>query len=80
MPVERRYMSISQFCELADVDPKRFMCVENGIEGKGRCDWTPGVVIVLEPEDDVTQVKGTFPQLNTGGKKIGGKKGGKRGC
>jgi hypothetical protein len=28
----------------------------------------------------MSQTAGTFPQLNKGGKKIGGRKGGKRGC
>lgn len=71
MPVERRFMSTSQFCELMGIDQSRFICIENGVEGKGRLDWTKGVVIVLE--DEMAQTTGTFPQLTTG-KKKGGKK------
>jgi hypothetical protein len=76
MPVIREAVSLSQFAELIGVLPSRLIGVEMDRRGTGT------VTIVLEPEDDMAQSSGTIPQLNTGGKTIGGKKGkgGKRGC
>lgn len=71
MPVERHPISVSQFCELLAIDPTRFIGIER---------HSTGLYLVLEPEAGMN-TSGAFQQLNTGGKKIGGKKGkGKRGC
>jgi hypothetical protein len=72
MPVDRScVLSTSQFCELLALDPARFNTVE--VDRRQH-----RIVIVQEPE--MTQTTGTFPALTKGGKKIGGKRPGKRGC
>ena len=78
MPIERQSISVSQLCELLAIDPQRF----RNIEVRHRPSTT--ITILVEPEADMAQGSGTFPQLTQGGKKIGGgkKSGGKRkgGC
>lgn len=72
MPVVREPLSISQFCELVGIEPARFVDVEVNRRAST-------VTLVLEPEEDtVAQTSGVIPQLNTGGKKIGGRKGPKK--
>lgn len=66
MPVVRESISISVFCDEMGIDPKRFV----GVEVDRR---SSTVTLVLEP-DDMAQTSGVIPQLNTGGKKIGGRK------
>ena len=68
MPIERHEISVSQFCELLALDPARFVGVARLKNGS--------ITILLEPE--AMNTSGTFPQLTTGGKKIGTKKGGKK--
>ena len=65
MPLRREAISISVLGEELGFDPKRFVGIE--------CDRRSGpVVIVLE--EDVAQTSSVIPQLNTGGKRVGGKK------
>lgn len=60
MPAERVPISVSQLCELIEVDPKRFVAVESE---KGR--HSTRLFIVLEPvektlvlrDDEVTEVR-----------------------
>ena len=79
MPIERHEISVSQFCELLALDPARFVGVARLKNGS--------ITILLEPEPGVRppwptegrmNTSGSFPQLTTGGKKIGTKKGGKK--
>ncbi len=73
MPVERHAISVSQFCNLLEIDPHRFLGVEFNRQRSS-------LAILIEPEDSMGQTTGAFPALSTG-KKAGGKKGGgKRGC
>ena len=44
MPVERREVSISQFCELLGIEPKRLIAVERK---------SSTMVLILEPDDAV---------------------------
>ena len=73
MPVHRETISLAVFADEMGIDPRRLL----GVEFNRR---STSVVLILEPED--MQTSNTFPQLNKGGKKIGGKTagGGKRGC
>jgi hypothetical protein len=74
MPVVRRVVSVSQFAELMGVEPQQVIAVER--QGSS-------LVLVLEPEETemAGQLRGTLPQLTTGGKAVGSKggKGGKMG-
>ena len=67
MGLVRVPLSVSQFSELVGIDPDRFVGVEVPARRSGN------VILVLE-EEDVAQGSGVIPQLNQGGKKIGGKK------
>lgn len=54
MPVIRRHLSVSQFCELVGIDEQRFHSVEWGWWGArpdGTHGYTREIVIVMEPED-----------------------------
>jgi hypothetical protein len=57
MPVERRVISSSQFCELLGIDEARFRGVEWGEwvqvtdRPDGRMTSRPNVVVLLEPEE-----------------------------
>ncbi len=62
-------ISVSQFCELLALD---------GHLVDVRRESPSSIVVVME--DGMAQTSGVAPMLNTGGKKIGAKKGGKRGC
>jgi hypothetical protein len=62
-------LSVSQFCELLALDG-RLVSVRH----------EPPSSIVVVMEDGMAQTSGVAPMLNAGGKKMGGKKGGKRGC
>lgn len=77
LPVERRWISVSQLAELLGIEPERFRAIE-----RSRSDST-GVTLVLEPD---MQTTGTNPPIHSnmsygkgGGsaktpKKSGGKK------
>jgi hypothetical protein len=52
MPVERMFVSLSQFSELLGIDAARF----RGVEYDSR---STAVTLVLEPEDDMRQVQTT---------------------
>lgn len=67
MPVVREHLSISQFADLVGIPPARFI----GVDVDRR---SSRVTLVLEPEADMAQTSGQIPQLNTGGRTIGGKK------
>ena len=69
MPVERRWISVSQLSELLGIEPERFRAIE-----RSRSDST-GVTLVLEPE---MQTTGVNPPLHDNTKR-GPRKGGKRG-
>lgn len=71
MPVERHAISVSQFCGLLELDPKRFVAIER----QGRAST---LTIVLEPEEQMN-TSGTFPQLTKGGKRVGTNGGKKKG-
>lgn len=73
MPVDRLAISHSQLADLLGLEPAVFVAIERATRGGGP-DW----YVVTERNDMNTS--GTFPQLTKGGKKICGKKGGKRGC
>jgi hypothetical protein len=68
MPVVRTPISKSQLAELFGLEPEQFVGIDRTLQG-----WT----VVSEGDDMNTS--GTFPQLNSGKKTKGGKKG-KRGC
>lgn len=70
MPVERREVSVSQFAELMGLEPERLIAVER----RGST-----MVLVLEPEAEVTQTMGTFPQLKDNTSRRPPRKGGKKG-
>ena len=67
MPIERQSISVSQLCELLAIDPQRF----RNIEVRHRPSTT--ITILVEPEADMAQGSGTFPQLTTKGTRIGAK-------
>lgn len=74
MPVDRVPISVSQLAELLGVEPpRRFVAVEHVCTRAYR-----GWMVVTE--GDEMNTSGTFPALNTGGKRIGGKGGKKKGC
>lgn len=70
MPLNRTPLSRSQLCELLGVEPARFVAIE-----RARKAGSTGFVLVTESDMNTS---GTFPQLTTGGKRIGTKKGGKK--
>lgn len=81
MPVERHPISASQLCELLAVDVSRFRGITHDPCNKGFEHDPSRWWILLEPEHDMSQTTGAFPQLTQGGKTIGGKKsGGKKKC
>lgn len=73
MPVERQPISVSQFCNLLEIEPSRFIGVEYHRQRSS-------LAILLEPEDRMSQTTGAFPALATG--KKASSKGGKKkvGC
>ena len=64
MPVVREPISRSVFCDEMGIDPQRFI----GVEMPRR-----GGPVFLVTEAEMAQTSGVIPQLNQGGKKIGGR-------
>jgi hypothetical protein len=77
MPAIRQPISVSQLAELLGVDPQRFISIEPEPCRKTDVPRDPSRWwIVLEPEAEMAQTTGTFPELTK--RKPKGK--GKRGC
>lgn len=66
--IKHEPISISQFAELLGIEPAQLRSVEvDRLINR--------VVVAWDTEDRaVSQTSGVIPQLNTGGKKIGGKR------
>lgn len=69
LPVERHPISVSQLSELLGVDPARFVAVQRRAH-----QW----YVVIEPEQEMSQTTGTFPQAHDNTKRKPTKKGPKR--
>lgn len=67
-------MSFHQFCTFFDFNPKELRDIQVDKQASS-------ITVVLANEGEMEmQTSGTFPQLKTGGKKIGTKKTGRKSC